>query len=247
MSVRSSSSSTGHPLADEWRAAAAACSRPMRAHPIAVFATACRPTWRRPPSDFGSSTAASRGRSRASPLRPGRRDGAQRWHEDPVSLHAGLQWARASGLGRSPGALAPASRRRVRSAGRQGREGPRGEHSDRRSSGALAQGLTGAGVVVGIIDTGVDYAHRDLGGGDGPAFKVIGGYDSSQRRQRPPRRQPRPARTWPASSRPTEGSREWRPTLGSWPTRWSAPESAADGPVVDRGDPEQACDPTAIP
>jgi subtilisin family serine protease len=40
-----------------------------------------------------------------------------------------------------------------------------------------AQGLTGTGVVVGIIDSGVDYTHPDLGGGYGPTFKVIGGYD----------------------------------------------------------------------
>ena len=40
-----------------------------------------------------------------------------------------------------------------------------------------SRGLTGAGVVVGVIDSGVDYTHPDLGGGYGPSFKVIGGYD----------------------------------------------------------------------
>ncbi len=38
-------------------------------------------------------------------------------------------------------------------------------------------GITGAGVTVGIIDTGVDYMHPDLGAGFGPGFKVEGGTD----------------------------------------------------------------------
>ncbi|KAI1874146.1 uncharacterized protein JN550_002725 [Neoarthrinium moseri] len=38
-------------------------------------------------------------------------------------------------------------------------------------------GLFGAGVVVGIVDTGVDYTHPALGGGFGPGFKIEGGYD----------------------------------------------------------------------
>lgn len=38
-------------------------------------------------------------------------------------------------------------------------------------------GVTGAGVRVAIIDTGVDYAHADLGGCLGAGCKVIGGYD----------------------------------------------------------------------
>lgn len=38
-------------------------------------------------------------------------------------------------------------------------------------------GMKGDGVVVGIIDSGVDYLHPALGGGIGPEFKVVGGYD----------------------------------------------------------------------
>ncbi len=38
-------------------------------------------------------------------------------------------------------------------------------------------GLTGAGVVLAVIDSGIDYTHPDLGGGFGPGFRVVGGYD----------------------------------------------------------------------
>jgi hypothetical protein len=37
--------------------------------------------------------------------------------------------------------------------------------------------LTGAGETVAIIDRGVDYNHWELGGGFGPGFKVVAGYD----------------------------------------------------------------------
>jgi subtilisin family serine protease len=42
---------------------------------------------------------------------------------------------------------------------------------------AWALGLTGAGAVVAIVDTGVDYSHPDLGGCLGPGCRVLGGYD----------------------------------------------------------------------
>jgi subtilisin family serine protease len=38
-------------------------------------------------------------------------------------------------------------------------------------------GTRGKGVVVAVIDTGVDYTHEALGKGFGPGFKVVGGYD----------------------------------------------------------------------
>ncbi|MCK4241777.1 MAG: protease inhibitor I9 family protein [Candidatus Atribacteria bacterium] len=37
--------------------------------------------------------------------------------------------------------------------------------------------VTGDNITVAIIDTGIDYTHPDLGGGFGPGYKVIGGYD----------------------------------------------------------------------
>jgi subtilisin family serine protease len=40
-----------------------------------------------------------------------------------------------------------------------------------------ALGSRGKGVVVAIIDTGIDYNHEALGMGIGPGFKIIGGYD----------------------------------------------------------------------
>ncbi|THG94885.1 hypothetical protein EW026_g6671 [Hermanssonia centrifuga] len=40
-----------------------------------------------------------------------------------------------------------------------------------------AQGIAGSGIKIGIIDTGIDYTHPALGGGIGPGFKVIGGFD----------------------------------------------------------------------
>jgi minor extracellular serine protease Vpr len=38
-------------------------------------------------------------------------------------------------------------------------------------------GLTGQGIKVAVVDTGIDYDHPDLGGGFGPGYKVAYGYD----------------------------------------------------------------------
>ena len=51
-------------------------------------------------------------------------------------------------------------------------------------NGAAAQvradyGFTGQGQTVVVIDTGIAYDHPDLGGGYGPGYRVVGGYDFS--------------------------------------------------------------------
>ncbi|HWI63539.1 MAG TPA: S8 family serine peptidase, partial [Symbiobacteriaceae bacterium] len=38
-------------------------------------------------------------------------------------------------------------------------------------------GYTGKGVKVAVMDTGIDYDHPDLGGGFGPGYRVVTGYD----------------------------------------------------------------------
>ena len=40
-----------------------------------------------------------------------------------------------------------------------------------------AEGLSGRGIKVAVIDTGIDYLHQSLGGGYGPGFKVSHGHD----------------------------------------------------------------------
>jgi subtilisin family serine protease len=50
-------------------------------------------------------------------------------------------------------------------------------HQIRVDSLRVLTGATGAGIVVSIIDTGIDYTHPALGGCFGPGCRVIGGYD----------------------------------------------------------------------
>ena len=42
---------------------------------------------------------------------------------------------------------------------------------------AHKSGIRGKGVKVAVVDTGVLYTHPVLGGGYGPRYKVVGGYD----------------------------------------------------------------------
>ena len=42
---------------------------------------------------------------------------------------------------------------------------------------SLSRTVTGKGITVAIVDTGIDYTHPDLGGCLGPPCRVIGGYD----------------------------------------------------------------------
>lgn len=46
-----------------------------------------------------------------------------------------------------------------------------------RALGPHGLATRGEGVVVAVIDSGIDYTHPALGGGLGPGFKVAGGYD----------------------------------------------------------------------
>lgn len=50
-------------------------------------------------------------------------------------------------------------------------------HNATRVNQVHQKGFRGDGVVVAMIDSGVDYNHPALGGGFGPGFKVEGGYD----------------------------------------------------------------------
>ena len=52
-----------------------------------------------------------------------------------------------------------------------------GAHEIWNGNGPEGVAARGEGMVVAIIDTGIDYTHPDLGGGLGPEHKVMGGYD----------------------------------------------------------------------
>lgn len=59
------------------------------------------------------------------------------------------------------------------------RMGVRGDRSTRAITAATyaRANAGGEGIVVAVIDTGIDYNHPALGGGFGPSFKVVGGWD----------------------------------------------------------------------
>ena len=42
-------------------------------------------------------------------------------------------------------------------------------------------GFTGSGQTVAVIDSGIAYEHYALGGGFGPAYRVVGGFDFTER------------------------------------------------------------------
>jgi hypothetical protein len=46
-----------------------------------------------------------------------------------------------------------------------------------RKASLVAPSQNGEGITVAILDTGIDYRHVALGGGLGPSFKVVGGWD----------------------------------------------------------------------
>ena len=50
-------------------------------------------------------------------------------------------------------------------------------HNDTNVARMQAAGYLGDGIVIGFVDSGIDYTHPALGGGLGPGYKITGGYD----------------------------------------------------------------------
>src|SRR5215217_3664919 len=48
---------------------------------------------------------------------------------------------------------------------------------DQDDAAATYPTITGKGVTVAVLDTGIDYNHPALGGGFGPGHRVVAGYD----------------------------------------------------------------------
>ena len=97
-------------------------------------------------------------------------------------LSVRVERSQLSTLARLPGVVAvyPVDTYRLPPAEPGGQDTPELSTSLAMVGADIAQnslGLTGAGVKVGIIDTGVDYDHPDLGGCFGPGCRVAVGYD----------------------------------------------------------------------
>ncbi len=50
-------------------------------------------------------------------------------------------------------------------------------HNDTNVARVQDDGYLGDNIVIGVVDTGIDYTHPAFGGGIGPGYKIIGGYD----------------------------------------------------------------------
>lgn len=74
------------------------------------------------------------------------------------------------------GAIAAAGREETSAAPPQGREVITATNLTKVPA-VKRRGFDGRGVTIGVIDSGIDYRHPALGGGEFPNSKVVGGYD----------------------------------------------------------------------
>ncbi len=59
-------------------------------------------------------------------------------------------------------------------------EGTQGDLWQQAAALQASQGLTGAGQTIAVIDSGIAYDHVALGGGFGPGYRVVGGWDFAE-------------------------------------------------------------------